>query len=230
MVFTVGLPASAGLPPFLTPEQSARVSGNYGWNLPESFTDARLATLITRMAHATYGIGFRYLGVEPDWFHGHLIYEEVGEGADKQVRPRAILYHTQEDAHEHQWNRTPDSPYKYLNHANRNWIQWLTDSWEDDGLRIENARAYVNAHKKNPAVFLHEKPVKGERYTIHSRWLDDEKLGFRKLGEVQFEFHAICHEPVDPFYRRGPIRVKLPNGQEYCLVLKTGVFTDSHWR
>ena len=197
------------------------------WKMPAQFPVSRIESLITKFSNETYGKAFRYLGVEEDYFHGHLIFERKEIEGISYLFPRAILYHTQEDAYKAHWEKSIDPKYDYLNVTTRNWIQWLSDEEKEDGLLIENARKYVDGSKKDPAQFETEmaEPNSKLHYTIHATNLDNKKLGFKLAGELQFEFHRTDENPEATTHgslgAQGPIEVVLPNGESIKLKLTT---------
>lgn len=200
----------------------------YGyWKMPSQFSLQRIEKLITLLSNQTHNIGFRYIGVEEDLFHGHVLFERVGSGDEAKLYPRAILYHTQEEAHKAHWEKSIDNKYDYLNVATRNWIQWLSDDEEKDGDKIENAKIYVDAAKRDPKQFEQDfaAPDIKLHYTIHASNLDNKKLGFILAGELQFEFHLKKTETTVTEYStlgdKGPISITLPNGETSDLILTT---------
>jgi len=170
-------------------EEEALLSAQ--WKLPREFHLKRIESLLRVFCARAQGEGFRYVGVEEDFFHGHVLFERKKREEKEVLFPRAILYHTQEEAHKAHWLQTIDSKYDYLNTTTRNWIQWLDDDHNLDGDRIENARDYLDFHQKDPTPFFDEssEPQKDCHYTIHAKNLDPEKLGFKLAGELQFEFY-----------------------------------------
>jgi hypothetical protein len=221
---TVHIASVWGLPVPKSEEQSMV----YGaWKLPSQFPLSRIQTLITKFSNETYGKAFRYLGVEADYFHGHLLFERKEVEGTLYLFPCAILYHTQEEAHKAHWEKSIDPKYDYLNVTTRNWIQWLSDEENEDGKIIENARKYLDIAQKDPAQFEIEmaEPNSKLHYTIHAKNLDNAKLGFKLAGELQFEFHQSEEKPeeiaVEYLSSRGPIIVDLPNGERVNLKLTT---------
>lgn len=206
-------------------EESNLIYGS--WKLPSQFTQERLEKLLSQLSQQTHNIGFRYLGVDEDLFHGHLLFERVGEGQNSALYPRAILYHTQEEAHKAHWEKSIDPKYDYLNVATRNWIQWLSDDVGEDGNLIENAKRYVDVTKRDPKQFEVDfaEPEQKLHYTIHASNLDNQKLGFQLAGELQFEFHLESSKPTETeytsAYQRGPISVSLPTAEKVSLILTT---------
>lgn len=85
------------------------------WKMPSQFPLSRIESLITNFSNETYGKAFRYLGVEEDYFHGHLLFEKKEVEGIFYLFPRAILYHTQEDAYKAHWEKSIDPKYDYLN-------------------------------------------------------------------------------------------------------------------
>lgn len=197
------------------------------WKLPSQFTLPRMQRLLTEFSNETFQKAFRYIGIEEDFFHGHLLFEKVGNGENALLYPRAILYHTQEEAHKAHWEKTIDPKFDYLNVTTRNWIQWLSDHDPEDGEKIENAKQYLDITQRDPKQFEVEfaEPQKELHYTIHARMLDPHKLGFILAGELQFEFQLENNKENEPYYsklgERGPITITLPNGEEIKLSLTT---------
>lgn len=187
---------------------------DFYWKVPPELDEKRIEKLLQAFTDATHGKAFRYLGVEHDFFHGHILYD-----ADKKAR--AILYHTQEDAYDAHWRGTVDKKFDYVNVTTRNWIQWL-----DAGEKIENARVYQDPRWRPAAQFWDEKaaPQENLHYTIHSHEMDPEKLGFRVVEMMSLNFYEDdCAGPRDDYYRmrRGPIQVRVPKQGEVCLSLST---------
>lgn len=222
----VGWAGATGLGAEVPAEEVARLSG-YGWKLPSQLGERRLEKLLQIFVKRTEGKAFRYLGVSEDFFHGHVLFEARGEGGSRRLYPRAILYHTQEEAYSAHW-RDLDKKYDYVDVAARNWIQWLSDDPTDDGEPVENARRYLDTRRKDPRQFETDlaAPQEGLHYTIHSYEVDGRKLGFEVFGELQYEFYEDdCAEPRGDVYRlrRGPVRIHLFGGKEACLSFATHV-------
>lgn len=230
-----------------TPSQGERAylfSG--GWKFSSALPAKRFESLIQKAVTKLHGKAFQYLGVDEDFFHGHMLYEAVGTGEGREYFPRAILYHTQEEAHKAHWEGTIDRKYDYVSVTKRNWIQWLNDDPKLDGTDIRNAREYLDQTtplkpadvlKKNRIQFFDETlaPKVEWHYTIHSRNLDPAKLGFDLGGELQFTFYdQPCGTvPSEEYYApKGPITIDLPDGQEICLGLSTAgsAFIDLPWK
>lgn len=205
------------------------------WKLPTEFSAARIEKLLQQLCEQTYEKGFKYLGVEEDLFHGHILFERKEHNGIPTLFPRAILYHTQEEAHKAHWEKSIDSKYDYLNVASRNWIQWLNDEPNDDGLLIENAKKYLDVTKKEPAQFEIDfaEPQEKWHYTIHASNLDNKKLGFALAGELQFEFKDASQSTPDIYGNslgvKGPITVKVPLTDPVTLNLSTStMYIERH--
>jgi len=194
------------------------------WKLPSQFTLKRLESLLNQFTLETYEKGFRFVGVEEDFFHGHVLFERKLHEGQLLLHPRAVLYHTQEEAHKARWEKTIDPKYDYLNIATRNWVQWLSDDPDQDGKKIENARDYLDSNQKDPAPFFNElgEPEKAHHYTIHAKNLDGNKLGFILAGEMQFEFYSDGR--TSPYGEDRVVTVHLP---QQDVPLK--VFTNSSY-
>jgi len=193
------------------------------WKLPSQFTLERVGTLLNQFSKETYQKAFRFIGVEQDFFHGHVLFERTLVDGKLQLNPRAILYHTQEDAHKAHWEKSIVPKYDYLNVTTRNWIQWLSEDPAEDGQKIENARDYLDVTQKDPSPFFdeHLEPQKDLHYTIHAKNLDSSKLGFKLAGELQFEFYS---GENSPYGEERQIRVNL---LEQEISLK--VFTNTYY-
>lgn len=209
------------------------------WPLPEEFSADRLQRLLQLFADQTLGTAFRVIGDENDFFHGHILWTADELTTEGRMKPVAILYHTQEEAYSAHWrtNRsTRNEPaaveFDYLDVRTRNWLQWLSSDPAQDGVRIENARDYVLAAKKNPEIFYGENiPVEREHFTIHGRWLDPEKLGVGLIGEMQWEFYkAECGSEKTPLaaFERGPVALAMSGNHKECLMLHAKSVFFSH--
>ncbi len=212
------------------------------WKLPSNISVARLEALLQKFSDQVYGTGFKYLGVEEDFFHGHMLFEAVGSGANRQIFPRVILYHTQEQAYKAHWEKSLDTKYDYLNVTTRNWLQWMNDDPLVDGTIIENARAYYDVSttkpadraKKDPIQFFDESlpPNLLWHYTVHSANLDQKKLGLTFMADLSVDFYnePCGRVPSEDYYApKGPITVTLPTGEKVCLGLKTTAFLPLPW-
>jgi hypothetical protein len=190
------------------------------WKLPQEFTDERITTVIQQAVDSIYNKGFRYLGVDGDFFHGHVLFTMDKLTSEGRLLPFAVLYHTQEDAKKAHWGDKIDKKFDYLNVQNRNWIQWLDAGRE---YKVENAKHYADETEEDLRLYFEvTQPIEGEAFTIHAKNLDQKKLGYDVVGELQFEFYkGSCNEQAD-YYSRGPIRVTMPNGEGMCLMLSTG--------
>jgi len=161
------------------------------WKMPSELSLERIENLLSLFCEQTKGVAFRTIGVEEDFFHGHVLFEKKEHAGRVALFPRAILYHTQEEAHKAHWEKSIDLQFDYINITTRNWIQWLDDDPAQDGMAIENARLYLDEKQKDPTPFFDEKaePQKNHHYTIHAKNLDSLKTGFVLAGELQFEFY-----------------------------------------
>lgn len=156
--------------------------------------------LLQRFVDRAYLKGFRHIGDERDFDHGHLLF-------DARSNLVAILYHTQELAGEER----PGSEYAYIDTGARNWIQWI------DGGRIENAAVYLRAEYPSTAAWdffrLTELPGLSEHHTVLPKMLDP-KLGIDPAKTEQWVFTKIQCAPA-----AGGMRVVLPTKEEVCLSL-----------
>lgn len=180
---------------------------------PTGFTKERLTSLLQKAVDTMYLKGFRYLGDEEDFYHGHILYIK---NIDGQMEAVAILYHTQENAYNTHADR-PGSKYDYLNRKTRNWIQWLADE------HVDNASTYKRISYPNTIEWRnyvkYNLPTFKERYTIHEAMLDPEYLGGEVCRSVQFAFYVFKNSgsKFDP--ESNIIQITLPTQQIILLAL-----------
>ena len=173
---------------------------------PSALGKPELAGLLQRVVDQLYLKGFRHLGDERDFDHGHFLFDGSG-------RLLAILYHTQELA----LHEPRGSEFGYLNPEKRNWIQWL-----DDG-HIENADRYRRKAYPKTATwdwFLESQlPGLDENHTILDKMLDPALVALDVSKTKQWVFTRIpCGgDPIAPDSR--DIRVLLPTKESVCLSL-----------
>jgi hypothetical protein len=193
-------PAQAAPPAALSPSSRFEALG-----LPSALTKARLQGLLQTFVNAGYGRSFRHLGDERDFDHGHVLLDARTKSAV------AILYHTQELAHD---AASPD--FGYVDASARNWIEWL------DG-RVENARAYERSSYPRSASWdwfvARELPKLRSRRTITDKMLDPARLGAELTESKQWTFTRV--DCAAPAAQPAPdvIRVALPDRTPVCLVL-----------
>jgi hypothetical protein len=162
--------------------------------------------LLQRFVSQEYLKGFRHLGDERDFDHGHLLFD----GRDKLV---AILYHTQElagDAHS-------GDGFGFIDPGARNWIQWV-----DDG-RVENASRYQRRAYPSTATWDYfrvlELPALESHHTVLPKMLDP-KLGIDPAKTAQWVFTRVsCSGAAPASGALGEMRVVLPSKEEVCLSL-----------
>ena len=169
-----------------------------------ALSPTRFQGLLQNFVDRAYLKGFRHLGDERDFDHGHLLFD----GQSKLV---AILYHTQELAGDHRRG----SDFGYIDPGARNWIQWV-----DDG-RIENAARYLRKDYPATAAWDYfralELPALRARHTVLPKMLDP-KLGVDAAKTAQWVFTRVqCAGPAPA--AAGGLRVVLPNKEEVCLAL-----------
>jgi len=196
------------------------------WKLPSQFSLKRVQSLLNEFTQSTYSRAFRFIGVEEDFFHGHILFERKLHEGQLLLHPRAILYHTQEEAHKAHWEKTIDSQFDYIEVTGRNWIQWLSDEALVDGKKIENARGYLDFSQKDPAQFFKEgaAPQQELHYTIHAKNLDSKKLGFQLAGEMQFEFYRA--DETAPSNAERSIVVSLPHEDQKLHLFTQSIYLD----
>jgi hypothetical protein len=155
--------------------------------------------LLQRFVDQAYLKGFRHLGDERDFDHGHFLF-------DDQSRLVAILYHTQELAGE----QTKGSDFGYIDRGARNWIQWVK------GGKIENAGAYLRAQYPSTPAWdyfrMADLPGLKAKHTVLPKMLDP-KLG---IDAEKTEQHVFTRIPCAP---SAAMRVVLPTQEEVCLSL-----------
>lgn len=153
-----------------------------------------------------YRKGFRHIGDERDFDHGHVL-----SGADGN--PVAIMWHTQELA----LYEPAGGEYGYLNPQGRNWIQWIADG------RVENANRYQRKSYPSGAAWdwfrLSELPALTKNHTILDKMLDPELVSVDPERTVQYVFTRVdCARATD---RPGDseMKVVLPTNEPVCLAL-----------
>ena len=160
--------------------------------------------LLQKFVDQMYMKGFRHLGDERDFDHGHFLYN----GESKAI---AILYHTQELADQN----TADSGFGYIDPSGRNWIQWLGEG------RIENAQRYLR--KTYPATATwdwfreFELPGLSKHHTILDKMLDPSLVSLDVTKTSQWVFTKIpCAQAPSA---GDEIQILLPTNEKVCLVL-----------
>jgi hypothetical protein len=171
--------------------------------VPPALSRTEFQGLLQRFVDQEYLKGFRHLGDERDFDHGHLLFD----GQSKLV---AILYHTQELAADH-----PGSDFGYIDPGARNWIEWVSDG------RIENAARYLRKDYPATATWNYfrvlELPALQARHTVLPKMLDP-KLGVDPSKTAQWVFTRVRCERASPEPADG-LRVVLPTKEEICLTL-----------
>jgi hypothetical protein len=147
-----------------------------------------------------YQKGFRHLGDERDFDHGHVLSRADGT-------PVAIMWHTQELA----LYEPAGGEYGYLNPQGRNWIQWIADG------RVENANRYQRKSYPSGAAWdwfrVSELPALRKNHTILDKMLDPELVAVDPGRTVQYVFTRVdcAREPE--------MKVVLPTNEPVCLAL-----------
>lgn len=173
---------------------------------PSSLGKPELVGLLQRVVDQLYMKGFRHLGDERDFDHGHFLFDASG-------RPVAILYHMQELA----LHEPRGSAFGYLDPGKRNWIQWLADG------RVENAERYRRKSYPKTAEWdwfrEAELPDLELNHTILDKMLDPALVGLDPSKTKQWVFTRIpCR--AGTFAPDSPdIRVLLPTKRPVCLEL-----------
>ena len=196
---------------------------------PDKLKRSEIQELVQKFSDQVHGKGFRYLGDENDFDHGHFLYAQ-----DKWERPIGVLYHTQEHAYQNHRDN-PGGKYDYLDAEARNWIQFV-----DGAKPVENAKAYMRGVEDYPKTVEWKEFVRAldrSHYTIHYEMLDPVKLaiatnfespeypGPKKPNYAMFRFTRIpCEKMPDPLPEDAAlIEVLLPAGaggrERVCLTL-----------
>ena len=177
--------------------------------LPPSLSKARLQSLLQSFVDTGYGRYFRHIGDERDFDHGHLLLNA------RTLSPVAILYHTQELAHD-----AASADYSYLDASARNWIQWL------DGRGIVNASLYERTAYPSSASWDwfvdRELPKLRKRHTITDKMLDPVRIGGELGPSLQWTFTQVACGPALADESSDMIGVILPDRTPVCLALKNG--------
>jgi hypothetical protein len=168
-----------------------------------ALSQAQFQGLLQNFVDQAYLKGFRHLGDERDFDHGHLLF-------DDQSRLVAILYHTQELAGDH-----AGDDFGYIDPEARNWIQWISDG------RVENAARYLRKEYPSTATWDYfrvlELPALKARHTVLPKMLDP-KLGVNAEKTRQWVFTKVSCAGA-PASEAGGLRVVLPTKEEVCLSL-----------
>jgi hypothetical protein len=174
--------------------------------LPETLDRAGLESLLQRFVDRTYLKGFRHLGDERDFDHGHLLCDASG-------KPFAILYHTQELAK----GQPQGSEFSYLDPEARNWIQWL-----DDG-RVENAARYKRRDYPHTPTWdwfrAAELPGLDAHHTILDKMLDPALVAVDVAKTRQWVFTRVPCAGARPSPDSKDLRILLPSKEAVCLSL-----------
>jgi len=182
---------------------------------PKEFSKDRLQRLLQRVVDTVYMKGFRYLGEQADFNHGHILFVSGN--------PVAILYHTQENAYYDHRNK-PGSKYDYLNKSTRNWIQWLGNPD-----LVENANKYERTAYPDTLVWerfiRYSVPVFRDHYTITPPMLNPEFLGGEVTFELQWRFTKTTPNATRPS-DSNVVNVILPTGEIVFLILVNDISHD----
>lgn len=148
--------------------------------------------------------GFRHLGDERDFDHGHFLY-------DAKSRLVAILYHTQELAGYY----PRGSGFGYLDAEGRNWIQW------PDGGGIESAAHFVRRSYPVSAAWelfrRVELPNLRAHRTILDKMIAPELLAVDVSKTRQWVFTKVPCPPASGPEDPRVLRIILPTREEICL-------------
>ncbi len=163
-------------------------------------------SLLQGFVEQTYQKGFRHLGDERDFDHGHIL-----SGADGN--PVAVMWHTQELA----LYEPAGGEYGYLNPQGRNWIQWISDG------HVENADRYERKSYPVGAAWdwfrVSELPALRKNHTILDKMLDPELLSVDPAKTVQYVFTRVDCGAASGAPDSSGMRVMLPTREPVCLSL-----------
>jgi hypothetical protein len=174
--------------------------------LPPAVSREAIESLLQRFVTRSYLKGFRHLGDERDFDHGHILYDASG-------RPLAILYHTQELA----LGRASGDDFAFIDPGARNWIQWF-----DDG-RIENAARYLRRDYPHTPEWdwfrAAQLPALEQHRTILDKMLDPALLPVDAAKSLQLVFTRKDCEAAPPAADSKELRILLPTKEAVCLSL-----------
>lgn len=190
---------------FVVPLSSRAAGASSVFRLPEALSPADLQALLQSFVNKVYLKGFRHLGDERDFDHGHVLYDAAG-------KPLAVLYHTQELAR----GRPRGSAFAYVNAAARNWIQWIANG------RVENAARYKRRDYPRTAQWdwfrAAELPELEAHRTILDKMLDPTRVAVDAARTRQWVFTRVpCAGAAPP--RAADLHIVLPTRETVCLAL-----------
>ncbi len=153
-----------------------------------------------------YQKGFRHLGDERDFDHGHVLSRADGT-------PLAIMWHTQELA----LYEPAGGEFGYLNPQGRNWIQWISDG------RVENANRYQRKSYPSGASWdwfrASELPGLRKNHTILDKMLDPDLVSVDLARTVQYVFTRVDCARASERSAPAEMTVVLPSNEPVCLAL-----------
>jgi hypothetical protein len=161
--------------------------------------------LLQTFVEKSYQKGFRHLGDERDFDHGHVLSGQDGA-------PVAIMWHTQELA----LYEPAGGEFGYVDPGGRNWLQWISDG------RIENADRYER--KSYPATAAwdwfraSDLPGLRKNRTILDKMLDPGRVSIDPAKTVQYVFTRVECGRASPA-PDSEMRVLLPTREAVCLSL-----------
>jgi hypothetical protein len=166
----------------------------------------KFQSLLQGFVEQSYQKGFRHLGDERDFDHGHIL-----SGADGT--PLAIMWHTQELA----LYEPAGGEFGYVNARARNWLQWIADG------RVENADRYLRKTYPSGAAWdwfrASELPGLTKNHTILDKMLDPELVAIDPEKTVQYVFTRVDCGGTSTPPGAADMRVVLPTSEAVCLSL-----------
>ena len=161
--------------------------------------------LLQTFVEQTYQKGFRHLGDERDFDHGHVLSGPDGE-------PVAIMWHTQELA----LYEPAGGEFGYVDPGGRNWLQWISDG------RVENADRYERKSYPVSAAWdwfcASDLPGLRKNRTILDKMLDPGRVAIDPAKTVQYVFTRVACGRASPA-PDSEMRVLLPTREAVCLSL-----------
>lgn len=171
-----------------------------------------LVSAIQTMASHAYRVGFRYIGIWGDFFHGHLI-------ADRNQRPLGLLFHMQEQTRVIEERRLNGEKYLTtaelaakefeFNRKTRSWILWFAQP----NMPVLAEKYMTDKAKNNP---------KGDFIlygSVGAEDLDADKIGITErlpYAQGMFSFFQIaCKKSFDK--ESTYFEVTLPTQEKVCL-------------
>lgn len=167
---------------------------------------AKFQALLQDFVGQAYQKGFRHLGDERDFDHGHIL-----SGADGHAV--AVMWHTQELA----LHEPAGGEFGYIDPRGRNWLQWISSG------RVENAERFERKSYPAGAAWdwfrTSELPGLRKNRTILDKMLDPALVSIDPEKTVQYVFTRIDCAGASLAPDSANMRVLLPTREAVCLSL-----------